>query len=215
MELDKLAAALVAFQGEVPVIPKNRTAKIPTKNGGSYSYKYADLTDMWEAIRPILHKHGLAVTQPLASAETLGCIGIRTIVWHESGQRDESLVEFPAAGKTPQEVGSAVTYYKRYALGAALGIATDEDDDGAAATHSANQSVRNGHTQINRDKPQSEADVKRGQLKKLAAEKGWSLKQVAEAFEATVVDGSPDLKSANAGEVEAFIVGLETGVITI
>lgn len=130
---DKLAAALVAFQGQAPAIPKNRTAKIPTKSGPGYSYRYADLSDMWDAIRRPLHANGLAVTQ-LLCASSPGCMGIKTTIWHESGQNVTDMCEFPVAGKSPQEVGSAVTYYKRYALGAALGLSTDEDDDGNAAT---------------------------------------------------------------------------------
>ena len=133
LQHDKLAAALVAFQGDVPTIPKNREAKIPTKSGGSYSYRYADLTDIWDAIRGPLKKNGLAVTQTLKGGST-GFMGIRTTVWHSSGQHLTDVVEVRTEGKTPQEVGSLVTYYKRYALSAALGIATDEDDDGAAAS---------------------------------------------------------------------------------
>jgi len=131
---DPLAAALVAFQGEVPVIPKNRTAKIPTKTGGSYSYQYADLSDMWDAIREPLRRNGLAVTQPLTSASPT-CMAIKTIIWHESGQYHSETFEFSVAGRSPQEIGSQITNMKRYALGAALGISTDDDDDGNTATH--------------------------------------------------------------------------------
>jgi len=130
MELDKLAPALVKFQSIVPVIPKNQIAKIPMKNGGSYSYKYADLADIWDAIRKPLADNGLAVTQFLVSDESGDYI--KTKIWHESGQNDSEKFKLPTAGKTPQEVGSVVTYYKRYTLGAALGISTEEDDDGAS-----------------------------------------------------------------------------------
>lgn len=130
MELDKLAAALVKFQGEVPTIPKNKVAKIKTKTGSDYSYHYADLADIWEAIREPLSKNGLAATQFLSSDEHADYI--ITKVWHESGQTDSEKFAIPTNGKTPQEVGSVITYYKRYALGAALGISTEEDDDGAS-----------------------------------------------------------------------------------
>ena len=132
-DIDKLAAALVAFQGEVPVIPKNRTAKIPTKTG-SYSYQYADLSDMWDAIREPLRKNGLAVLQPLTHAAATN-MAIKTIIVHESGQSLSETFEFTVAGRSPQEIGSLVTYMKRYALSAALGISTDDDDDGNTATH--------------------------------------------------------------------------------
>lgn len=123
-----LAKALVKFQGDVPVIPKNRTAKIKTKTGMEYSYSYADLADIWEAIRQPLASNGLAVTQFLKSSDTTDFIV--TKVWHESGETDSEYFALPTNGKTPQEVGSVITYYKRYTLGAALGISTEEDDDG-------------------------------------------------------------------------------------
>jgi hypothetical protein len=126
-----LAAALVKFQFEVPVIPKNRTAKIETKTGGSYSYKYADLADIWEAVRKPLSSNDLAVTQFLVGGED-GHTGIKTTVWHKSGQCISGTMHVTTDGKTAQEAGSLFTYYKRYALSAALGISTEEDDDGAA-----------------------------------------------------------------------------------
>ena len=126
--MENLAEALVKFQSEVPVIPKNQTATIPTKSGGSYSYNYADLSDIWEAIRTPLKDNGLAVTQFLGDLNGDDCIYTR--LWHKSGEHEEQPFRIPTGGKTPQEVGSVVTYYKRYALGAALGISTEEDDDG-------------------------------------------------------------------------------------
>lgn len=137
-ELSELAAAIVSFQAAVPTIPKNRVAKIPTKNGGSYSYNYADLTDIWDAIREPLKENGLAVTQSLVGGSS-GWTGIKTTVWHSSGQSFAETVEMQTQGRSPQEVGSLTTYYKRYALAAVLGIATEEDDDGNAATHSPRQ----------------------------------------------------------------------------
>lgn len=123
-----LAAALVAFQGSAPTINKGRTADM-----GSYSYKYADLADVWDAIREPLKTNGLAVTQSLTGGST-GFMGITTTVWHKSGQNFSETVEMAVGRSTPQQVGSHITYFKRYALSAALGLSTEEDDDGAAAS---------------------------------------------------------------------------------
>lgn len=130
-DLAELAKALVAFQKVVPTIEKNRIAKIPTKSGPGYSYKYADLADIWAAVRQPLADNKLAVTQ-LMTGGSDGYTGLRTTIWHESGQFTESVLEIPTQGKSAQEAGSLFTYYKRYALGAALGISTEDDDDGAA-----------------------------------------------------------------------------------
>jgi hypothetical protein len=128
-----LAAALVAFQASAPSINKGRTALIPTKSGGSYSYKYADLSDIWDSIREPLKANNLAVTQSLTGGSS-GFMGIRTTIWHKSGQNISDTVDLAINSRTPQEVGSQVTYFKRYALSALLGLSTEDDDDGAAAS---------------------------------------------------------------------------------
>jgi hypothetical protein len=132
----ELAAALVAFQESAPTINKGRTADM-----GQYSYKYADLTDIWDAIRGPLKANGLAVTQSLTGGGN-GILGIRTTVWHKSGQHITDTVEMEVGRRTPQQVGSQITYYKRYALSAVLGLSTEEDDDGAAASRQPEQPPR-------------------------------------------------------------------------
>lgn len=127
-----LAAALVAFQAIVPVIAKNKTAVVPMRSGGKYTYKYADLADILAAIRQPLAQCGLAVTQGLTSASQ-GKVGIKTTVWHARGDTYAETVEFSVSDK-PQEIGSAISYFKRYALSATLAISTDEDDDGALSS---------------------------------------------------------------------------------
>ena len=91
----ELAAALVAFQASAPSINKRRTALIPTKAGGSYSYKYADLSDIKDSIRESLAACGLAVTQSLVGGSS-GFMGIRTILWHETGQCLETWLNSPS-----------------------------------------------------------------------------------------------------------------------
>lgn len=177
-----LAAALVAFQGEVPPIPKNRVAKM-----GSYSYRYADINDMWDALREPLHRHGLAVTQPLAAATQPGHIAIRTTIWHESGETHAETAEFPIAGRTPQEIGSAITYAKRYALAAALGISVDDDDDGNAGTAAA--------------KKTRTADTARAELLATVRKLGLDSRHVGQQFIDT--HGTP-IGDADADTITAF-----------
>jgi ERF superfamily len=156
-----LAAALVGFQSEVAAIPKNRTAIIPTKSGKSYSYRYADLADTWAAIRVPLRNNGLAVTQKLSGGRD-GWMGLTTTVWHTSGETDSDTVDVPIKDRTPQEIGSQITYYKRYTLSALLGIATEDDDDGASAS-------------ARRDEPFVEAaNMARGVLLAETEQFGWN-----------------------------------------
>ncbi len=124
-------AALVAAQAEFPDVTKAKTA-----NTGSYSYRYADLADVLDAVKPVLKAHGLAVVQD-AVTEDRG-IGVTTIVIHESGEALKFGPLVLSYGNSPQAAGSAITYARRYALVAALGLATD-DDDGALATQVARQ----------------------------------------------------------------------------
>lgn len=119
-----LAKALAEFQAEMPTVPKKHTATVKSDKG-SYSYTYAGLADVSEAAMPLLAKHGLSFST-LPSGQTL--VGI---LLHESG---ESLTaSLPINGATPQQIGSSLTYMRRYLLGCMTGVVTDDDDDGQLA----------------------------------------------------------------------------------
>lgn len=124
------AEALAAFQGEMPVVHKSNTATVPTKAGGQYTYRYADLADVMGAVAPLLSKHGLAfVTLPGTDDNGGGTLTGRLM--HASG--DELTATLPISGSTPQALGSSLTYMRRYLLGCMTGVATDEDEDGQIA----------------------------------------------------------------------------------
>lgn len=123
--MENLAKALVAFQTEMPVVSKNKTAKM-----GTYSYKYADLVDVSAAMHPLLTKHGLAFTCLPRQTEN-GYELVGTLL-HTSGESIEGAL--PLYGRTAQEIGSALTYARRYLAGCLTGICTDDDEDGQAAT---------------------------------------------------------------------------------
>lgn len=125
-DLPSLAAALVAALADLTVVEKGRTA-----NAGSYSYDYADLGDIVKLTRPVLAEHGIGALTPIHDhGNGLACT---VILLHTSGEQ-MSLGPFPFPfGRDAQATGSMVTYHRRYALLAALGMATGDDDDGAAA----------------------------------------------------------------------------------
>ncbi len=131
-EVDKLAAALVAFQGETGSVGKGSTAKVEKDGRLLYSYKYADLASVLEATREARAKAGLAVVQfPTGDAAT--GITLFTTVMHSSGQWMRGALTLRPTDTKPQTLGSLITYLRRYCYSAVLGIATEEDDDGAAA----------------------------------------------------------------------------------
>lgn len=127
-----IAAALAAFQGEMPTVAKTKTARVTMKGGGSYSYTYADLADVTQAAMPVLARHGLAfVAVPQRTEQGYRLLGQ---LLHTSGGAIEG--ELPLYVGSPQETGSALTYARRYLLGCLTGIVTDDDEDGAAAQQS-------------------------------------------------------------------------------
>jgi hypothetical protein len=126
--LDKLSAALVGALGKLSDVPKGRTA-----DTGKYRYTYADLGDLLGMARPILAGHGLAVLQPVTVEPDSSDVLVYTTLLHESGQWLTLAPLRMAAGTTQQATGSAITYGRRYALLAALGLAA-EDDDGQQAS---------------------------------------------------------------------------------
>lgn len=95
--------------------------------------KYAPLDAVLDAVRPVLHKHGFALTQPTRiDGETL--IVSTRIVWRKTGDAHDC--DYPAGSVTlqHQQLGAGVTYARRYALLALLGVfPEDEDDDGEKA----------------------------------------------------------------------------------
>lgn len=121
-------AALAAARGEFPDIPKTRVAEIRMKNGGKYSYKYADLADVFNAINPVLAANGLSVWQEPQGLE------IVTTILHESGTERSTkwpIKAMPQRGlDDAQSFQSAVQVAKRYALTATLGITTEETVEG-------------------------------------------------------------------------------------
>ena len=130
-EHETLAQALVAALSELTVVEKGRTAKIPTKDGKSYTYDYADIGDVVKLTRPKLAEHGLVALTPVHDyGNGLACT-VKLV--HVSGETLD-LGPFPFdSARDAQSTGSAVTYFRRYALVAALGMAAGDDDDGHKA----------------------------------------------------------------------------------
>ncbi|ADV67441.1 ERF family protein [Deinococcus maricopensis] len=96
--------------------------------------KYADLASIWDACRDTLTTHGLSVSQWPTQAES-GYMALTTVLGHDSGEFISSTYRMRLAKDDPQGSGSALTYMKRYALAAVLGIVGEDDDDAHAATH--------------------------------------------------------------------------------
>lgn len=123
--IGELAKALAKAQGVIEGAKKDADGQV-----GSVKKKYADLASVWTACREALSANGLSVTQIPTAGD--GTAGVDTILAHGSGEWIAGTLLLPVAQRTPQAVGSAITYARRYALMAFVGIAP-EDDDGEGA----------------------------------------------------------------------------------
>lgn len=128
-----LAKALAATQAEMTAPKKAHVGKVKgtTKDGRpyEYEYRYADLADVIEC-RKVGAKHGLAITQGMETKD--GYFALTTMLMHTSGQWKSWDCPIPS-GLKPQELGSFLTYMRRYSESGAWGIAAEDDDDGKAA----------------------------------------------------------------------------------
>lgn len=130
----EISAALADFSADITNPPQTKTATVPTKAGGSYTYTYADLSDVLAHVRPALAKHGLAVAQDIAVDGSK--VEVETTILHRTGEYlTFQPLALPAPEQhTPQQYGGVITYARRYSLMAALGLAAEADDDAAAAS---------------------------------------------------------------------------------
>ncbi len=130
-----LFAALAKAQGEFGPIERTMTARVRSRKGedSSYTYTYAPLDVVLAAVRPALSTNGIAVLQFPFTRK--GAVVIRTRLGHASGEWLENDFVMVANTDTPQEIGSAIMYARRYALQALLGVSPDHDDDGAQASN--------------------------------------------------------------------------------
>lgn len=125
--IKQLMTSLGKLQSECIKVTKDST-------NPHFKSKYASLSAILNIIQPVLTKHNFAYTQ-LPEAGKLTTLLMHT----ESGEWIETEYDLNSIQQTPQAIGSAITYARRYSLTATLGLNIDDDDDGNAATHKAPQ----------------------------------------------------------------------------
>lgn len=135
----EITAALVSFHRAVGKIPKDA-------NNPFFKSKYASLSGILETINDPLSQNGLTLVQ-FPEGEN----GLTTRLMHISGEWMEATYFMKPSKDDPQGRGSAITYQRRYAIGAILSLNIDEDDDANAASHTNGRAVNTSHQ--NDDKP--------------------------------------------------------------
>lgn len=128
--------AVAAFQAECPSIPKTSQAKITTRSGGEYGYRYAELDQIAKVVRPILEKHDLSYTWD-SSMDTAGLVKCVCTLRHVAGHSQSATFVAPtdssAAMSGAQKAAAALTFARRQSLIQVLGLTTtDPDTDGAS-----------------------------------------------------------------------------------
>jgi len=122
--IGELAAALAKSQAVMRHAPKLGV-------NPHFKSRYADLAGVIDACREALAANGVAVFQPVTVEGKT--VTVRTVLAHSSGQWMACAMSAEARAAGPQEIGSVVTYLRRYGLAAMAGVASD-DDDGEAAS---------------------------------------------------------------------------------
>jgi len=144
----ELIAALVKAQAKLDTVKRNKTAG----KSGSYSYTYADMAAVMEALRAPLAAEGLALAQLIEGDDLV------TLLLHESGQYLRSSVPIGGnSGGDMQEYGKRLSYLRRYQVSALLCLATELDDDAP---------------KVPRGKPAAKAKAKQAPASKQAANNG-------------------------------------------
>ena len=127
-----ISKALIEFQAKMVRVPKDSV-------NPHFKNKYASLSQIIDSIKKPLNECGLTIVQLPAGDHEL-----ETILLHTSGEYIAETYRMTPQRDDPQGLGSAITYQRRYALGAILCLNIDEDDDAEAATkHNGDQKTDN------------------------------------------------------------------------
>jgi hypothetical protein len=120
--LDKLAPALSSLQGELPHVGKDSKG---------YGYNYADLAATLDVLKPLLVKHGFSISQ-FGGDDASTDSKIVTLLLHSSGQFIKgtmNLIDIEMKGtNSAQNRGAVISYFRRYAVQAIMGMASEDSD---------------------------------------------------------------------------------------
>ena len=193
---DIFAKDFIKLQSSIESMPKDRSG---------YGYKYTDLDTIISYLKPLLKACNLAFMQNLKTVyrdNGASVTGLETLIIHSSGEVVSSFVEIPEiqVGKAnnAQNIGAAITYFKRYALAAAFGISSDEDIDcSSQALESHNRASETAPTVKNTSSSKKSETTPKNFNKNQATEKPapkYTKEQgakLAEVMKSTLKDGTP------------------------
>lgn len=127
--ITNVTASLIDFHRKVGTVKKDSVNPF-------HNSRYASLSNILTNVTPVLNDCGLSIVQMVGEDNSL-----TTLLVHESGEYIGDRMHLMPKQQDPQAQGSAITYARRYALGAILSLNIDEDDDGNLATDVANTRI--------------------------------------------------------------------------
>lgn len=130
----KLATALSIVQGKLSHAKKDSANPF-------FKSKYADLESVWDACRGLLAENGLAVMQ-FPGEFIDGTMSLTTILTHSSGEWIGQQMSVPSSKPDAQGAGSCISYMRRYALAAVVGVVQADDDANAAVQSKSSSSMK-------------------------------------------------------------------------
>lgn len=163
-DIKELAIALNKVQAKLKPAVRNATNPF-------FKASYADLASIWEACRPLLAENGLSVVQT-SSLEGENQILLDTTLLHISGQWIGGQLLISPVRNDPQGIGSALTYARRYALSAIVGIATEDDDAEGAMSRPSEKSKP-------KEKPKETKESRLQRLARSAKKFGYLPEQIS------------------------------------
>ena len=229
-----IAAALAKAQGELSNPEKSMVATIrsPFPREGDRTFRYASLASGLDIVRKALGQHEIATIQTTAIDASSGQIRLTTLLAHASGEWISSDWPVCPTSETsaPHRMGAALSYARRYALFALVGIAGEDDLDAPdlqiEPSPAISVSVDAGQWKENRGKPPSGSIHRPAKAKTLMSESSAVLRDelVVEIGQLKSEDdfarwahrrlpAKNTLTAQDAGVVEtAYLAALETSV---
>lgn len=126
--LGQIGQALAKAQGLIDAARRDSVGQI-----GQQKTRYADLASIRDACRDALAANDLCVVQT-PTTENAPRVTVHTMLLHKSGEWIAGSLSMHPTQQTPQAIGSCITYARRYALAAMVGVAPDDDDGYAASS---------------------------------------------------------------------------------
>ena len=129
----------------------------PKKDTKGHNYQYAQLDQVLAIIKPILSRHGLGIMQTPSGKIEEGCLTLKTVIFHESGQHlvEQFQIPIPQGRNITQDFGSCLSYARRYSILSLFSLAQEDDDGKGSAPATQNKPKKkapsNAHAKLMED----------------------------------------------------------------